>query len=542
LASIVKGPPLGKAAPVAPEGVPQALPGWPLLLAVAALAGALRWWTRARLIYNWDSVQYALAIQRYDLHLHQPHPPGSYFYVLAARGLTVVTGDAHTSLLAVSAAASALTVLGLYGLGREVGDRRTAAWAALLGTTAPLFWFYGSVGLNYAADGLLATLVGLASLRLLKGRDDWATALLAGASFGLAGGFRPTSLLFLAPIWGLGVGRLALRRPGAALLAFATAALLTVAWMAPSAAGAGGPAAYARLNRTMDHLLGQTAIWLVPDPWATLRYAGTTHRRCLESMLGVGWLLIIPALLAARRSGRGGPRLGPGAGSPGHWTLAAFWVLWILPAALFYLLVHFNSPGYTLVYAGAVVAMAARALAWWTAAWSRPALLAALAAVGLANGALFWFGFPWATPQWGQRAISRAEIADHDAYWRALRRYLAERYPPDTVQLLVSGTSTEGLRVAEGLLPTYDAGIGQVVDLRPGQLPAAIRSLPFLHFRSAASVLQDPRPALAVWRTDEDRRYHRNTFRGLLPGIPTARIDGGRRVGVIPTGAPSPGR
>ena len=46
-----------------------------------------RWPYRARMLYNWDAVQFALALGEYDVVKHQPHPPGYILYVaLGAAG------------------------------------------------------------------------------------------------------------------------------------------------------------------------------------------------------------------------------------------------------------------------------------------------------------------------------------------------------------------------------------------------------------------------------------------------------------------------
>ena len=49
-------------------------------VAVSAGAGLLAWLTRAPFraerLSGWDPVNFALALDRWDLALHQPHPPG----------------------------------------------------------------------------------------------------------------------------------------------------------------------------------------------------------------------------------------------------------------------------------------------------------------------------------------------------------------------------------------------------------------------------------------------------------------------------------
>src|SRR3712207_8845788 len=54
--------------------------------------------------------------------------------------------------------------------------------AASLAASAPLFWFYGSVGLNYGPAGTLSALVALGCLRLCRRQSPGAAGLLAGAA------------------------------------------------------------------------------------------------------------------------------------------------------------------------------------------------------------------------------------------------------------------------------------------------------------------------------------------------------------------------
>src|SRR5437879_12339700 len=58
---------------------------------------------RARMLYNWDAVQFALALREYDVSKHQPHPPGYILYVGLGRIVNAWLGDpaAAYALLAV---------------------------------------------------------------------------------------------------------------------------------------------------------------------------------------------------------------------------------------------------------------------------------------------------------------------------------------------------------------------------------------------------------------------------------------------------------
>jgi hypothetical protein len=44
----------------------------------------------SKFLYELDSVQYALGLQKYDVYLHQPQPPGYFLYVMAGRAVNVL--------------------------------------------------------------------------------------------------------------------------------------------------------------------------------------------------------------------------------------------------------------------------------------------------------------------------------------------------------------------------------------------------------------------------------------------------------------------
>src|SRR5438093_657312 len=101
---------------------------------------------RARLLYNWDAVQFALVLREYDVLKHQPHPPGYILYVVVGRIVNAWLDDPTAAYVALAVAFSGLTTFVVYYLACAVYDRTTALAAAALLAVSPLFWFYGSVG------------------------------------------------------------------------------------------------------------------------------------------------------------------------------------------------------------------------------------------------------------------------------------------------------------------------------------------------------------------------------------------------------------
>jgi hypothetical protein len=102
----------------------------------------------SKFLYHMDSVQYALALEKYDVTIDQPHAPGYFLYVMMGRFLNLLLDDANTVYISISIFFSGLTVLVLYYFCREMFDRRTAIVCALMAITSPNLWFHGELALN----------------------------------------------------------------------------------------------------------------------------------------------------------------------------------------------------------------------------------------------------------------------------------------------------------------------------------------------------------------------------------------------------------
>jgi hypothetical protein len=155
-----------------------------LVLALVTLAS--RWPYRARMLYNWDAVQFALALREFDIAKHQPHPPGYLLYVGLGRLVNATVGDPTLAYVTLAMVFSAATTVTVYWLARALYDRTTAGAAAALLAVSPLFWFYGSVGLTYAGEAFGATLMALLAYRALHGSVPH--LYLGAVCLGLAGG------------------------------------------------------------------------------------------------------------------------------------------------------------------------------------------------------------------------------------------------------------------------------------------------------------------------------------------------------------------
>jgi hypothetical protein len=187
--------------------------------------------------------------------------------------------------------------------------------------------------------------VGLALLAVRYWRGDWPPSALLGLLYGLASGFRFDLLLFLAPL--LAVAHLAhCRRTGRRrdLLAPLPGAVVGVlVWLVPTAWLSEGWGTYLPLMlRQGRYVEGSYSLWsrgwpaLQSNGWQVLVYAW--EGLLLASVPFAYW--IGRGLVGWWRAGRRAPA----------WTAAPpalVLLIWVVPPALFYSLVHIGDRGYS---------------------------------------------------------------------------------------------------------------------------------------------------------------------------------------------------
>ena len=494
---------------------------------------------RARMLYNWDAVQFALALHEYDVAKHQPHPPGYILYVALGRLANAWLDDPTAAYVVLAVAFSGLTTFVVYYLARAIYDRATALSAAALLAVSPLFWFYGSVGLTYAGEALCASVVAYFSFRALTGSvtDAW----LAAGYLGLAGGLRQSMLGLLFPLWA--VSALVGAGARAALIGGGILALFVLAWFAPMIWLTGGLARYIAASVDLaDSVVKPTSLVSGGPLDATLRMS----RYLLESVLvGLGPLALAVLFLPwyVRRYGWGRR----------EWFLLG----WTVPPVLVYTLVHFGQAGYVLTFLPALVVLLSRVLVTALGeaapfARHRP-LRAAVAAtavvlVVLANGSFFVNARPLARdfdrPQssWLQAAhddafdwiFSRtaAALREHEAVLGTFVDAIRKQYSPEDTAIVTevgNRRSYPWMRHATYYLPEYTH-----YELQVGEMPAG-----FYAPRSATAMVRTPGTEIAlppsikrlVWFVD-----HWSPQTERPPGLSEIEIPHGRYLYVLPVG------
>ncbi len=407
-----------------------------IALGLAALTLCSRWPYRARMLYNWDAVQFALALREFDIAKHQPHPPGYLLYVGLGKLLNVWVGDPNFAYVGLAMLFSAGTTFVVYWLALSLYDRVAALAAAALLAVSPLFWFYGSVGLTYAGEAFGASLVAWYAYQTLRsGRHLYAGAFVLG----LAGGIRQPLLVLLAPLW-LGSAARGVRSRWKLLGALGLLVAAVLTWLLPMLWLTGGLGAYLGASTQLyGSVVLPTSIL-----GGSLEVTLAQMRYVAESLLvGLGplalALLVLPFYVWRRGWGRD----------------ERFLLAWIGPPVAFYALVHFGQAGYVLTFLPGLVILLARTLVEAVTAGSerlrRPNLRWALSAAVLVPLVLINTGFFVSARPLPREFNNRA--GDPRA-WRAL----------DELHDWVMSRTAAALREHEAVLSTYVQTIRAVYD------------------------------------------------------------------------------
>jgi 4-amino-4-deoxy-L-arabinose transferase-like glycosyltransferase len=387
--------------------------GWLILLAVTS-----RWPLRGRWLYHWDSVNFALALDRFDVARGQPHVPGYPLYVGLGWISRRIFGDPQTALVVLSVAGTAMAAVLLYRLGEEWIGRGAGKWAALFWLSSPLVWFYGEIALPHALDAGFVLLVVWLAVRCARG-ERWHLPL--AVALAASSGLRPQNLLFLGPIflWGLQSQRW--RARAEALISLGG---LTLLWLIPLLALSGGPGRYLEISRAYNaHFWSSTLVFGPAGLSALQRNLGKLAAYTAYGVAGAGLPLIggLPALLTLFR------RL------PQRWLAAVGWGLWVAPALMFHTFIHMGQQGLVLVFLPALLLLAAALAARdGRRGWG-------LGLAGLALNVVLFLAAPERPlgPE-GIRLLNLSTLRRHDATMAGRFALLRAEFPPDRTLIVAS--------------------------------------------------------------------------------------------------------
>lgn len=397
-----------------------------------ALAGAVaitRFLFRSHFLYDVDSVNFALAMQRFDPRVHQPHPPGYFLYICAGRLFNLLFHDANLALVALSIVASCAAVVVIYVLARNWFGPGAAIFAGILFLFSPLVWFHGIVALTYIVEAFFSALCGYLFWQIDNGRET--LIIPAGIVLGVAAGVRPSSLLFLAPLF-----LFCLRKAGTGKLLKGMLALLlaTLAWFIPMIVASGGVSSY------FESL---TSLWLMVPAKGTVFNSSPANSIARAITIVFIYFLCFGAASVAPLAAR-------------YRSVAAgrdkriFTLIWIVPALCFFTFgyLKFVNSGYLLLLsAPACIWLGYWADQWYrNAGWSKPLKVAMIVLCALVNTAIFI-----ASPLY----CSYRSVRQFESELESVRTSLPRLGTPGNTLIVAFDSHFLGYRHAAYYLPDY---------------------------------------------------------------------------------------
>lgn len=374
------------------------------VLVLVAATALTRWAFRSQFLYDIDSVNFALALRRFDPAVHQPHPPGYFLYVVFGKLLNLLVHDPNTALVAISIAASCGTVAWIHLLASEWFGGAAARCAGLLFLVSPLAWFHGTVALTYMVEAFFSVLAGYFSWRVYRGAMK--CVFPAAAALALAAGFRQSSLVTLAPLV-----LFSFRRAPPRLQLFGLGAFLLIlaAWCIPMLQAAGGMNAYAASLWSLWRLVPARQTVFTSSLFTSLVRAGM-----------IGWIYVLcfgsAALLPLRLFPMRTDRTGVAR------EIKIFTWTWLLPGLLLFTFVYlkFVNSGYVLVLLPPVCIWLGNWAADWhhRSPWGKSAKAALLGSAAAVNCSIFLFApfyFSWLQVRRSQQELAAAVASVREA-------------------------------------------------------------------------------------------------------------------------------
>ncbi len=280
--------------------------------------------------YDYDSVNLALGTEKFNIALHQPHPPGYFFYVMTAKGLNILTGNPFRSYEFLNL----IFLILLYVL--VVFEGHLQSDKILLLFSAPLFLFLCAVPVIYGAPAFFGGFIFILINRLLQKRINPAFVV---SIYAIAIGFRQDLSLFLLPI--ILYGFIKVNPPiRSYFYSFILFIIISLSWYLPTHFLSGNVPERAALNQFLQfgHL---SSVFFGASLFENFRW----FLRSLMFLLGgigPGWWIFLFIIFKSIKK-KDLLLLGIGAG----------------PSLIFLLLIHGPKPGYYALSMGIFIAWAA---------------------------------------------------------------------------------------------------------------------------------------------------------------------------------------
>ncbi len=406
-----------------------------------------------KILYHWDSINFAYSLQQFDVAKGQPHVPGYILYVFLARLVNLIFNDAQLTLVTISVISTGLAIAWLYLLGSIMFNRAIGLLAALFLASSPLFWFYGEIALPHTLDTFSVILIAWFLYQIMQGGDRFVIPLAIWLA--LAGGMRPQTEVFLAPltlyalmvyllesrsgdaVW-QGLNKTRLKTVIVALIIFLG---VNLAWFVPLLWLSGGYSRYFQIMAQFSDEFQTTTSVFKEAGWVGLRR--NIIKLTMYTLYAWG-LPLIPVLVAGVKLLKSSSVQAISKLALRFQNLKRFWFLfcWIVPSFVYYLFIHMGQQGLVFVYLPALLLISAASVHYLAelTAFSTMSGLKKFAIVGLiiANGLIFVAMPTYPLGSDSFKLLTHDTLRLHDSSYLSRFEAVRQQLPPSHTFILAS--------------------------------------------------------------------------------------------------------
>ena len=384
---------------------------------------------RSHYLYDLDSVNFALAMERFDPRVHQPHPPGYFLYICLGRLFHLAIPDANLALVVLSIIASCGVAVVVYKMTLDWFGPTAAQFAGIFFLFSPLAWFHGIVALTYIVEAFFSGFLGYLCWRIYGGRAGFVVP--AAIVLGISAGVRPSSLVFLAPLFLFSLPNVPSKKRW---MGCAALAITLAVWFIPMIAASGG------LNAYFGAL---ASVWrMVPSKETVFNSSPANSIARAFTILFIYLLTFGVASLAPLAALAGTAPVDP--------RKKTFTLVWISPALCFFTFgyLKFVTSGYLLLLcAPACLWLGLWASEWYESAGWRRSLKLATIGVSIAVNILIFVASPF--------YCSYRQVRRFDAEIESIKTALPQVVSAGDTVILSFDSHFNGFRHAGYYLPDY---------------------------------------------------------------------------------------
>ncbi len=391
----------------------------------------------SKILYDLDSVQFALGTSEYNVTTHQPHPPGYIVYVMLGKLLNIITQNANISFVIISIIFSALTVVVIYYSGTLFFTKEIGILSALIALTSPSIWFHGEVSLSYIVEAFFSILTALLCWKILHGQHKYIYA--SAIILALAGGVRQNTMVFLFPLWLFSIRNVPVKKT---LISVLLLMIVVAMWLIPMLILSGGLANYRMAtNELWERASGTRSIFKMG--FQSIAFHLPYLIKFTFYGLGIGVIFLGVHLYSIIRKGAVIRLLD---------TKSVFFIVWLIPSVLFYtfIFLHPANIGYSLIFIPGLIILLANSLTFFKKKVETQCVASLhliFAALIILTNMLVFLKFP--------TYVSVSTMRTLEKNLQVVTSYVRDNFSPEDVVILSSNLHYLGFRHTMYYLPDY---------------------------------------------------------------------------------------